>query len=160
VSITHTQEAAESNLDGLRRFCSPSPGSVIQFFVVDSPFSCARDNPVSKNPFDPVEHGTRTDTDVAAPTRRVPPYNVILANDEDHSYHFVIEVLNRTLGYSVMKAKQLVEMAHTSGRAVVWTGPREVAELKLEQITSCHETLDDGTKLGPLHCSIEPAPGT
>jgi hypothetical protein len=35
-----------------------------------------------------------------------------------------------------------------------------VAELQLEQIRSFHETrASDGAKLGPLGCTIEPAPG-
>lgn len=49
--------------------------------------------------------------------------------------------------------------AHNSGQAVVWTGSKEVAELKLEQILTFHEDRDD-RKLGPLSCRIEPAPGS
>lgn len=90
--------------------------------------------------------------------RRVPPYNVILENDDHHSFEFVIEVLRKAFGYSATRAYQLTEQAHTSGRAVVWTGPKEVAELKADQITTFHEVRADGTKLGPLGCSIEPAP--
>jgi ATP-dependent Clp protease adaptor protein ClpS len=93
-------------------------------------------------------------------TRRVPPYNVILENDDHHSMEFVIEVLIKALGYSVERCYELMMQAHTSGRAVVWTGPREVAELKADQIQSFHETRDrDGAKLGPLGCTVEPAPG-
>jgi ATP-dependent Clp protease adaptor protein ClpS len=92
-------------------------------------------------------------------TRRVPPYNVILENDDHHSFDFVVEVLRKALGYSTERAYQLTHLAHTSGRAVVWTGPKEVAELKADQITTFHESRPDGAKLGPLGCTIEPAPG-
>jgi ATP-dependent Clp protease adaptor protein ClpS len=92
-------------------------------------------------------------------TRRVPPYNVILENDDYHSFSFVIDVLRKALGYSEARAFQLMELAHTTGRSVVWTGTKEVAELKADQIGTFHETLPDGTKLGPLGCTIEPAPG-
>lgn len=93
-------------------------------------------------------------------TRRVPPYNVVLENDDVHSFQFVIEVLRKALGYSEERAYQLTMLAHRSGRAVVWTAPKEVAELKAEQIRTFHETrVLDSAKLGPLHCSIEPAPG-
>jgi len=112
---------------------------------------------VSNTPFDNADPRTRPDSDLATRTRRIPPYQVVLANDTQHSYSFVVEVLHKALGYTPQKAQQLTEMAHTSGRAIVWTGTRELAELKLEQITSFHEILDDGTKLGPLECSIEPA---
>jgi ATP-dependent Clp protease adaptor protein ClpS len=93
-------------------------------------------------------------------TRRVPPYNVVLENDDTHSFQFVVEVLRKALGYSAERAFQLTLLAHKSGRAVVWTAPKEVAELKAEQVRTFHETRDtDGAKLGPVTCVIEPAPG-
>lgn len=92
-------------------------------------------------------------------TRRLPPYNVILENDDLHSFEFVIEVLRKALGYNEPKAFQLTEVAHRTGRSVVWTGNKEVAELKMEQMLSFHEIRSDGRKLGPLGVSIEPAAG-
>jgi len=92
-------------------------------------------------------------------TRRVPPYNVILLNDDNHSMEFVIEVLTKALGYNLERCFQLMMQAHNTGRAVVWTGPKEVAELKADQIRTFHETRDDGRDFGPLGCEIEPAPG-
>jgi ATP-dependent Clp protease adaptor protein ClpS len=93
-------------------------------------------------------------------TRRVPPYNVILENDDHHSVEFVVEVLQKALGYAQERAYRLMMQAHTSGRSAVWTGPKEVAELKADQIRSFHETNPQGgKKLGPLTCYIEPAPG-
>jgi ATP-dependent Clp protease adaptor protein ClpS len=91
--------------------------------------------------------------------RRVPPYNVILENDDHHSAQFVVEVLCKALGFSAERAYQLMLQAHTTGRAVVWTAPREVAELKAEQIQTFHEVHNDGRQLGPVGCSVEPAPG-
>jgi ATP-dependent Clp protease adaptor protein ClpS len=92
-------------------------------------------------------------------TRRFPPYNVILLNDDYHSFQFVIEVLRKVFGCTEQRAFQLAQEAHTSGRSIVWTGPREVAELKVEQIRSFHEIRSDGTKYGPLGCDLEPAAG-
>jgi ATP-dependent Clp protease adaptor protein ClpS len=92
-------------------------------------------------------------------TRRVPPYNVILLNDDHHSMEFVVEVLSKALGYAVERSFQLMMQAHNSGRAVVWTGPKEVAELKADQIRTFHEKRADGRDFGPLGCEIEPAPG-
>lgn len=93
--------------------------------------------------------------------RRVPPYHVILENDDYHSIEFVIDVLRKSLGYTNERCVKLTLLAHHSGRAVVWTGPKEVAELKAEQIRTFHEIREvDGAKLGPLGCTIEPAPGS
>jgi ATP-dependent Clp protease adaptor protein ClpS len=92
-------------------------------------------------------------------TRLLPPYHVILENDDHHSMEFVIEVLCKVLGCAAEHAGLLMMEAHTSGRAVIWTGPKEVAELKAEQVQTFHETHQDGRQLGPLGCVIEPAPG-
>jgi ATP-dependent Clp protease adapter protein ClpS len=71
---------------------------------------------------------------------------------------FVVEVIQKVLGYNLQRAYLLMHEAHTKGRAIVWTGPREVAELKVDQILSLPE-LREGRDLGPLSCVIEPAPG-
>jgi ATP-dependent Clp protease adaptor protein ClpS len=93
-------------------------------------------------------------------TRRVPPYNVILLNDDHHSIEFVVEVLQKALGFNQQRAVLLTLQAHTEGRSVVYTGTKEVAELKAEQIQTFHEVRErDGANLGPLGVSIEPAPG-
>jgi ATP-dependent Clp protease adaptor protein ClpS len=92
-------------------------------------------------------------------TRRIPPYNVILLNDDHHSMEFVVDVLCKVLGCSLERAVQLMLEAHESGRSIIWTGTKEVAELKAEQIHSFPEIrAADGAQLGPLGCVIEPAP--
>ena len=98
--------------------------------------------------------------DEATRPRLLPPYNLILENDDYHSFEFVVLVLCKALGYAVEKAYQYTKEAHDTGQAVVWTGAKEVAELKLEQVQTFHEVRQsDGAKLGPLSCRIEPAPG-
>ena len=93
-------------------------------------------------------------------TRRIPPYNVILLNDDHHSMEFVVEVLCKVLGCAIERAVQFMMEAHESGRAIIWTGTKEVAELKAEQIHTFPEVrASDGAQLGPLGCVIEPAPG-
>jgi len=92
--------------------------------------------------------------------RLLPPYNLILENDDYHSFEFVVVVLCKALGYEIEKAYQYTKEAHETGQAIVWTGAKEVAELKLEQMQTFHEVREsDGAKLGPLRCRIEPAPG-
>jgi ATP-dependent Clp protease adaptor protein ClpS len=102
---------------------------------------------------------TRSKEQTDKRTRRIPPYNVILDNDDYHSFEFVMEVLQKALGCNEQRARLFTTEAHTTGRAVVWTGTKEVAELKVEQIRTFEEIRTDGSKLGPLGCSIEPAPG-
>ncbi len=96
----------------------------------------------------------------ATKPRLLPPYQVILENDDYHTFAFVIDVLCKVLGCAVERAWQLANLAHNTGQAVVWAGSKEVAELKVDQIRSFHEIHpENGSRLGPLGCRIEPAPG-
>jgi ATP-dependent Clp protease adaptor protein ClpS len=72
---------------------------------------------------------------------------------------FVVQVLRKVLGVSLERAMILMMEAHTAGRAIIWTGPKEVAELKADQVHTCHEVRGKDVDLGPLECTIEPAPG-
>lgn len=111
-------------------------------------------------PLPDVTVSTKTKPREQTRTRQIPPYNVILENDDHHSADFVVDVLCKALGYPLERSFQLMMQAHTTGRSVVWTGTKEVAELKTDQIQSFHEIRQsDGAKLGPLGCTIEPAPG-
>jgi len=99
------------------------------------------------------------ETDVSTRTRRQPPYHVVILNDDHHSMQFVVEVLCKVVGCTAERAYEFMMTAHTSGRAVVWTGALEVAELKADQIRTFRETRDDlGKDLGPLGVEVEPAP--
>ena len=91
--------------------------------------------------------------------RRQPPYNVILWNDDDHTYAYVIVMLMELFGYPPEKGYQLACEVDTSGRAVVLTTTREHAELKLDQI---HAYGKDGLIekcQGSMWATIEPVPG-
>ncbi|QVL30577.1 ATP-dependent Clp protease adaptor ClpS [Telmatocola sphagniphila] len=88
----------------------------------------------------------------------LPPYHVILENDDDHTMDFVIFVLREVFKYDQPKAYSLMLEAHEKGQAIVWTGAKEVAELKLEQIQTFHEKHPvTGKNLGSLGSRIEPA---
>jgi ATP-dependent Clp protease adaptor protein ClpS len=106
---------------------------------------------------------TESTTPVAEPeaeikTRLLPPYHVILENDDHHSMLFVVMVLRKVFGYDEEHSIQLMFIAHTKGEAIVWTGSKEVAEFKLDQMQTFHEKhATDQRELGPLRCRIEPA---
>jgi ATP-dependent Clp protease adaptor protein ClpS len=101
----------------------------------------------------------RPETDEVTQTRRVPPYHVVLLNDDHHSMQFVVEVLCQALGINTERAIEYMLTAHHGGRAIVWTGPLEGAELKADQIRTFRERRDDDRlDLGPLGVVVEPAP--
>lgn len=92
-------------------------------------------------------------------TRRQPPYNVIILNDEEHTFDYVIELLVKLFKHPVAKAKELTWRIHLSGRAVVFTTHKELAELKRDQVTAYGADPRMSISKGPLQCYIEPAPG-
>lgn len=89
-------------------------------------------------------------------TRRQPPYAVILHNDDTNTMDFVVTVLRKVFGYTVEKCVELMMEAHEKGRAVVWVGALEVAELKADQVRSCGADPHVKKDPHPLGVSVEP----
>ena len=67
-------------------------------------------------------------------TEGLPPYNVVLLDDDDHSYEYVILMLKRIFGHPVEKGFQMAQEVDAKGRVIVATTNLEQAELKREQI--------------------------
>jgi ATP-dependent Clp protease adaptor protein ClpS len=73
-------------------------------------------------------------TDSDTRTRRQPPYHVILLNDDDHTYDYVIRMLKELFAYPEEKGYLLAKEVDTQGRVIVCTTSLERAELKRDQI--------------------------
>ena len=74
---------------------------------------------------------TRTEptTDVERKQFRLPPYAVILHNDDTHAMVEVVQALRRSVpGISAIKATRIMLEAHNTGLAVVIVCPLEQAE--------------------------------
>jgi ATP-dependent Clp protease adaptor protein ClpS len=88
--------------------------------------------------------------------KRQPRYSVILWTDNDHSYAYVIVMLQELFGHQLEKGFQLAKQVDTSGRAVVFTTTREHAELKRDQIHAYgKDDLIAGCQ-GSMSATIEP----
>jgi ATP-dependent Clp protease adaptor protein ClpS len=74
------------------------------------------------------------DVEAEQRTRRQPPYNVVLLNDDDHSYEYVVLMLLELFGHPVEKGILLAREVDETGRAIVCTTSLERAELKRDQI--------------------------
>lgn len=107
----------------------------------------------------PTEQATATDTrtDERTTPRRQPPYNVILWNDNDHTYEYVIEMLRGLFGYPPEKGYQLAREVDTTGRVVVATTTKEHAELKRDQIHAYGKDRRLDRCKGSMSATIEPA---
>jgi ATP-dependent Clp protease adaptor protein ClpS len=66
--------------------------------------------------------------------KRQPRYHVILWNDDDHSYEYVVEMMQKLFGHEREKGFQIAKQVDTQGKAVVLTTTLEHAELKRDQI--------------------------
>ena len=66
--------------------------------------------------------------------KQQPRYNVILHNDDHHTYEYVIAMLMELFGYPAEKGFQMAETVDIQGRVIVLTTTREHAELKRDQI--------------------------
>ena len=92
--------------------------------------------------------------------KKLPPYAVVVLNDDLHTFNYVIETFKKVFGYPSMKCVLLATAIHFRGRSIVWSGSKEVAELKRDQIRSAGPDFHASTKVAfPLGVVIEPLPG-
>ncbi len=90
-------------------------------------------------------------------TRTQPPYHVVLLNDDDHTFHYVVAMLQQLFGHPEERGFQLAEEVHTKGRVIVDTTTLERAELKRDQIHAYGpDPLVERCK-GSMSAEIEPA---
>ena len=66
--------------------------------------------------------------------KRQPRYNVILWNDDDHTYEYVMMMLKDLFRFPIERGFQVAKEVDKSGRAICLTTTREHAELKRDQI--------------------------
>ena len=88
---------------------------------------------------------------------RLPMYNVVLMNDEEHSHEYVVEMLQSIFAYPVETGFQLADEVDRRGRVVVYTAHREHAELKKEQIDEFGRDPRIEESEGSMEAIIEPA---
>ena len=90
-------------------------------------------------------------------TKRQPPYHVILLNDDDHSYQYVIFMLLKLFGHPPETGFKMAEEVDKTGRVIVDTTSRERAELKQEQIHAFGPDPLIPRCAGSMSAVIEPA---
>jgi ATP-dependent Clp protease adaptor protein ClpS len=97
---------------------------------------------------------------VAKPNpKKLPPYHVVLLNDDDHTYAYVIEMLTAVFGYPEEKGFKLAEKVDFEGRVILLTTTKEHAELKRDQIHAFGPDARIMACVGSMSATIEPAEG-
>ena len=91
--------------------------------------------------------------------RKQPPYHVILINDDDHTYDYVIRMMQSLFGYPPEKGFEIAEEVDSTGRVIVLTTTLEHAELKRDQIHAFGPDPGIVRCKGSMSASIEAAEG-
>ncbi len=67
-----------------------------------------------------------------------PQWNVVVLNDPVNFQGYVIVVFVNVLGISHTQAEKFMLKVHSEGRATVWTGERERAEMIVLELQQWH----------------------
>src|SRR5437588_12023597 len=86
-----------------------------------------------------------------------PLYHVILLNDEDHTYDYVVEMLQKIFGMTDSKAFSHAVEVDTKGTTILLTCELEKAELKRDQIHAHGPDLPMPSSLCPTAARAAPA---
>lgn len=104
-----------------------------------------------------VRPGLKRRAKTATKTDQPTPWNVVLIDDQEHSYEYVILMVRRLFGHSVEKGLKIAQAVDTQGRAVCLTTHKEHAELKRDQILAFGgDPFVAGSTIG-MRAVIEPA---
>ncbi len=96
-------------------------------------------------------------TDPRQKPEQLPPYNVVLLNDDEHTYEYVIQMLGSVFAFPPERGFQVAKKVDEAGRAIVLTTHKELAELKREQIIAYGTDHRISTCKGSMSAIIEPA---
>ena len=84
---------------------------------------------------------------------------MVLLNDDDHSYDYVVLMLNAIFGHPPEKGFKMALEVDKTGRVVVATENLEVAELKRDQIHAFGPDPLIPRCKGSMSATVEPASG-
>lgn len=91
--------------------------------------------------------------------KKLPPYNVVLLDDSQHTYDYVIDMLKSVFGYEELKGFVMAKAVDTHGRVIVYTTHQELAELKRDQIIAFGADFRMSTSKAGMAAVVEPADG-
>jgi len=84
-------------------------------------------------------------------------YHVLILNDEEHTFEYVIEMLQAVFGFPYETAMAHTLEAHNTGSSVVWTCGLTEAENRRDQIHAYGPDWRMPNSRGPVSALVEPA---
>ena len=88
--------------------------------------------------------------------KKQPRYHVILWDDTDHSYDYVVLMMKQLFRHPIETGFQIAKEVDNSGRAICMTTTMEHAELKRDQIHAFGKDELIARCKGSMSASIEP----
>jgi ATP-dependent Clp protease adaptor protein ClpS len=99
----------------------------------------------------------KTATKSKPDSKPLPPYHVVLLDDNDHSVEYVMVMLRELFGHPHEAGYKLATQVDRQGRAIVLTTHKERAELKCDQIHAYGPDHAVATCKGSMSAMIVPA---
>lgn len=119
---------------------------------------------VIPRPLQIVSNATATPVLPARPRPRqmpvppmMPPWHVILHDDDTHSPEYVVEMMVNIFSYDEARGFKIAREVDESGRVIVATCQKELAELRVEQIHDYGADPRIKESTGPMRATMEPA---
>ena len=88
--------------------------------------------------------------------KKQPRYHVVLWDDNDHSYSYVIMMLRSIFGHEQGTGLKMAKAVDSYGRVICLTTTREHAELKRDQIKAYGRDFTISRCKGSMSATIEP----
>ncbi|GAB5404178.1 MAG: ATP-dependent Clp protease adaptor ClpS [Aureliella sp.] len=92
-----------------------------------------------------------------AKPKKQPRYHVVLWDDPNHTFDYVIRMMQELFRHELGKARQIADEVDSSGKAICMTTTLEHAELKRDQIKAYGRDPMASHSKGSMSASIEPA---
>ncbi|MFY9727950.1 MAG: ATP-dependent Clp protease adaptor ClpS [Bryobacteraceae bacterium] len=97
------------------------------------------------------------DTEIVEKERLVPLYRVVLLDDNDHTYDYVVEMLQKIFVFSLEEAYRHAEEVDRAGRTVLITCELPQAEFARDQIQSYGPDVRLPRSQSSMSAVVEPA---
>jgi ATP-dependent Clp protease adaptor protein ClpS len=104
-----------------------------------------------------AKHSVSPETEVFEQERLVPLYRVVLLDDNDHTYDYVIEMLQKIFIFTLDQAYRHAEEVDRCGRTVLITCELPQAEFARDQIHSYGADWRLPRSQGSMSAVVEPA---
>ena len=99
----------------------------------------------------------QTETRIEDTPALEPLFHLVLLDDNDHTYEYVIELLGHVLGYGPEKSFVLARVVDTQGRAIVETASHEQVTRHQRQIHAFGADPRIPRSAGSMSAIVEPA---